>query len=59
MGAIEAIWPAPSAVLLNAALAELLGHQAVAREDHRREFGQLRGGRLLAARTVAAVVGAR
>ena len=59
MGAIEAIWSEPSSLLLNAALAELLGHQAVAREDHRREFGQLRGGRLLAARTVAAVGGAR
>jgi malonate decarboxylase gamma subunit len=59
MGGIEAIWPAPSAALLNAALTELLDHQAVAREDHRREFGQLRGGRLLAARTVAAIGAAR
>jgi len=55
MGAIEAIWPAPSAALLNAALAELLRDQAIACEDHRRESGELRGGRVLAARTVAAI----
>lgn len=55
MGAIEAIWPEPSAALLDAALAELLRDHAAAREDRRRETGQLRGGRLLAARTVAAI----
>jgi malonate decarboxylase gamma subunit len=55
MGAIEAIWSEPSAALLDAALAELLRDHPVARKDHRRELGQLRGGRMLAARTVAAI----
>jgi malonate decarboxylase gamma subunit len=55
MGAIEAIWSEPSAALLDAALAELLRDHAAARKDHRRELGQLRGGRMLAARTVTAL----
>jgi len=55
MGAIEAIWSEPSAALLDAALAELLRDHPVVRKDHRRELGQLRGGRMLAARTVAAI----
>ena len=55
MGAIEAIWAEPSAALLNAALAVLLDDPEAAREDVRRELGQSRGGRLLAARTVAAI----
>ena len=55
MGAIDAIWPEPSAALLEAALAELLRFDAAAHEDRRRELGQSRGGRLLAAPTVAAI----
>jgi malonate decarboxylase gamma subunit len=55
MGALRVIWPAPSAELLDAALAELLRENAAAQVDHRRDAGHARGGRLLAAPTVAAV----
>lgn len=53
MGAIEAIWEAPSTARLDAALAELVG--APAREDGRMAAGLQRGGRSLAARIAAAV----
>lgn len=47
MGAIEAIWPAPSASLLEAALAA--GGLAAPASDQRQYSGLLRGGRQLAA----------
>ena len=55
MGALEAIWPEPSAALLDAALAALLEDTDAAGADRRRALGQARGGRLLAAPTVAAI----
>ena len=55
MGAIEAIWPEPSAALLDAALAKLMSDGGAAHADTRRDAGFSRGGRLLAAPTVAAV----
>ena len=56
MGAIEAIWPAPSASLLEAALA----NQAAAgpATDGRMASGRARDGRRLAADVVAAVLAA-
>ncbi|MCK6372504.1 MAG: biotin-independent malonate decarboxylase subunit gamma [Zoogloea sp.] len=56
MGAIEAIWPVPSAALLEAAL----GQQSAAGPgvDGRMNAGLERGGRKLAAETVAAVLAA-
>ena len=55
MGALRAIWAAPSAALLDGALTDLLRDGALAQLDHRRDTGYSRGGRLLAAPTVAAV----
>lgn len=53
MGGIEAIWAAPTAACLDAALAE-----KVVPEDRRQIAGQERGGRRLAAPVTAAVIGA-
>jgi malonate decarboxylase gamma subunit len=55
MGALTAIWPRPSAALLDAALAELLRNADAATVDRRLDDGYARGGRLLAAPVVAAV----
>ena len=53
MGAIEAIWPAPSPALLCDALADVMRESS--RTDGRLAAGHERGGRLLAAPTAAAV----
>jgi malonate decarboxylase gamma subunit len=54
MGALHAIWPEPSAALLDDALADLL-RDAEAGIDRRIELGHQRGGRLLAQPTATAV----
>lgn len=54
MGALHAIWPEPSAALIDDALSDLLG-DATARQDRRIEAGHQRGGRLLADPTATAV----
>ncbi len=56
MGAIQAIWEAPSAALLEAALSEL--SDAAAPDDQRMAIGLQRGGRRLAANVAAAVLAA-
>lgn len=56
MGAIQAIWEAPSAALLEAALSEL--SDAAATDDQRMVIGLQRGGRRLAANVAAAVLAA-
>lgn len=56
MGAIQAIWEAPSASLLEAALSELSA--AAAPDDQRMVIGLQRGGRRLAANVAAAVLAA-
>lgn len=56
MGAIQAIWEAPSASLLEAALRELSA--AAAPDDQRMVIGLQRGGRRLAANVAAAVLAA-
>ncbi len=56
MGAIQAIWEAPSAALLEAALSEL--SDAAASDDQRMAIGLQRGGRRLAATVAAAVLAA-
>lgn len=56
MGAIQAIWEAPSAALLEAALSEL--SDAAAPDDQRMSIGLQRGGRRLAANVAAAVLAA-
>lgn len=56
MGAIEAIWDAPSAPPLDQALGELIARPE--REDRRLAEGFARGGRQLAAGVAAAVAGA-
>jgi len=56
MGAIQAIWEAPSAALLEAALSEL--SDATAPDDQRMAIGLQRGGRRLAANVAAAVLAA-
>jgi hypothetical protein len=56
MGAIEAIWDKPAAGLLETAFDEL--NAAPSLTDRRMETGLERDGRLLAAKTVAAVLAA-
>jgi malonate decarboxylase gamma subunit len=58
MGAIHAIWPEPSAALLEAAIRELGADPHQRLRDARSEIGFERGGRLHARPTAEAVVGA-
>lgn len=53
MGGIEAIWPGPSAALLESALAS--ARQAGMASDQRMDAGLTRGGRNLAASIIRAV----
>jgi malonate decarboxylase gamma subunit len=53
MGALEAIWAAPSAALLEAALAQVAAEPAL---DLRMDAGATREGRRLAAGTAAAIL---
>jgi malonate decarboxylase gamma subunit len=55
MGALTAVWPEPSAMLLDAALVDLLRVAAASSADRRADDGYARRGRLLAAPTIAAV----
>jgi len=54
MGALRAIWPAPTPALLEAALGDLL--RATSLDDARIALGQQRGGRMLANPTAGAVM---
>lgn len=56
MGALAETWPDATAERLDAALLELIGDATRTRNDRRREAGQARGGRTIAASTVAAVL---
>lgn len=55
MGTIEAIWPEPSAALLEQAIAELQRDPAAAARDARSAIGYERGGRRLAQPTIGSL----
>jgi malonate decarboxylase gamma subunit len=59
MGAIDAIWHEPSAVLLEAAIHDLRSERELRRHDRRSEVGFERGGRRHAKPTAEAVVAAQ